>query len=170
MQITIDIRMSPEEYVQNFDEMKWPVLEVCPMCGAHASLKGHGFYQRNALLEKKVELVIKIKRVLCTICKKTASFLPSFLLPYYQHTVGFVVKSLIGKVKSTRQLLRHHWKRFLQNSNRVLAFFRDMGINIRLPEDEKERAMKLLENIESFVPETFSMLYRKHTKQDFMAN
>lgn len=169
LQIVTDFQMTPTEYCKKYDEIKWPVLEVCPICRAHQRLKGHGSYKRNALPTQDVDIVIKIKRVLCSVCNKTVSFLPSFLLPCFQHTVGFVVGSLLGRLKSYRELRRFHWRRFLKNCNGVMAFLRDRGLRSRLPKGEKERAMKLLQSIEKFVPETFSMLYEKHFRRCFMA-
>jgi len=79
-----------------------------------------------------------VHRLLCRVCRRTVSLLPSFLLPHFQHTARFVVESLLGKVRSYRELLRFHWRRFLANANRALAFLRDLGMRERLPEDRKE--------------------------------
>ncbi len=169
MQIITDFQMTPKEYCMGYDKIKWPALEVCPICRAHTRLKGHGSYERNALPSKGTYFVVKIRRMLCTVCRQTVSFLPSFLLPYFQHTVDFIVLSLIGRLKNYRELRRFHWRRFLKNSNGVLAFFRDRGFRSTVPKGEKERATKLLKSIEKFVPSTFSMLYEKHFHGCFMA-
>jgi len=170
LQVVIAVPMSPEEYAQRYGEVRWPVLEACPICGAHARLQGHGWYHRNALPARETELVVPVRRLRCPVCRKTVSLLPSFLLPYFQHTVRFVVGSLLGKVKSYRELLRSHWRRFLANANRVLAFLRDMGVRERLPDAEKERAMKLLGSIETFGLERFSMLFHDRYHRGFMAH
>ncbi|HHW27190.1 MAG TPA: hypothetical protein GXX23_07615 [Firmicutes bacterium] len=170
MQVLVDVHMSPQEYTQRFREVEWPVLETCPVCGARARLLGHGWYSRNALPAREIELVVMVHRLFCPVCRRTVSLLPSFLLPFFQHTVRFVVKSLLGKVKSYRELLRFHWKRFLANANRVLAFLRDLDMRERLPEDGKERAMKLLGSIETSGLEMFSMLFQKHYHRGFMAD
>ena len=170
MQVMVDVQMSPQQYVEHYEGIEWPVLEVCPVCGAHARLQGHGSYSRNALPTGETELVVVIHRLLCPVCRKTVSLLPSFLLPRFQHTARFVVESLLGKVKSYRELLRFHWRRFLKNANRVLAFLRDLGMRERLPEGRKERAMKLLGSIETSGLETFSMLYHRLSLRGFMAN
>ncbi len=143
LQVPVDVGMSPAEYAQRYREVKWPVFDVCPVCGAHARLQGHGSYLRNALPTRDTELVVMVRRLFCPVCRRTVSLLPSFLLPFFQHTVRFVVNSLLGKVKSYRELLRFNWRRFLANANRVLAFLRDLGMRERLPDGEKERAMKL---------------------------
>ena len=170
MQVMVDVRMTPQEYSERFREVEWPVLETCPVCGARARLLGHGWYSRNALPTREVELVVRIHRLLCPVCLRTVSLLPSFLLPFFQHTAQFLVKSLLGKVKSYRELLRFHWRRFLANANMVLAFLRDLGMRERLPDGGKERAMKLLRSIEASGLEMFSMLFQKHYHRGFMAD
>lgn len=170
MQILVDVHLSPEEYTRRYREVQWPVLEVCPVCGAHARLRGHGWYPRNALPSRKAELVVMVHRLLCPVCHRTVSLLPSFLLPFFQHTARFVVESLLGKLRSYRELIRFHWRRFLENANRVLAFLRDHGVRERLPDGEKERAMKLLASIEASGVERFSMLYHRLSRRGFMAN
>lgn len=170
MQVPVDVGMSPAEYAQRYGEVRWPVFDVCPVCGAHARLQGHGWYCRNALPTRETELVVMVHRLFCPVCCRTVSLLPSFLLPFFQHTARFVVESLLGKVKSYRELLRFHWRRFLGNVNRVLAFLRDLGMRECLPEGGKERAMKLLGSIETSGLEVFSMLFHKHYRRGFMAD
>ena len=170
MQVMVDVQMSPQQYVERYEEIEWPVLEICPVCGAHARLQGHGSYLRNALPTRETELVVMIHRLHCPVCRKTVSFLPSFLLPHFQHTARFVLESLLGKAKSYRELVRFHWERFFKNANQVLAFLRDLGVRERLPEGRKERAMKLLRSIETSGLEMFSMLFHKHYHRGFMAN
>lgn len=170
MQVPVDVGMSPAEYAQRYPEVKWPAFNVCPVCGAHTRLRGHGYYRRNALPAREIDLVVPIHRLRCPVCHKTVSLLPSFLLPFFQHTAHFLVKSLLGKAESYRELLRFHWRRFLNNANRVLAFLRDLGMRERLPEGGKERAMKLLGSIETSGLEMFSMLFQKHYHRGFMAD
>lgn len=170
MQVMVDVQMSPKEYAERYEEIEWPVLEVCPVCRAHARLQGHGSYSRNALPTRETELVVVIHRLRCPVCHRTVSLLPSFLLPYFQHTAKFVVESLLGRARSYRELFRFHWRRFLGNANRVLAFLRDLGMREHLPEGEKERAMKLLESIETSGLEMFSRLYHRLSRRGFMAN
>lgn len=169
MQVVVDVHMSLQEYAQRYREVELPTLEVCPVCGARARLSGHGWYRRNALPARETELVVMVHRLFCPVCHKTVSLLPSFLLPFFQHTTRFVVKSLLGKAESYRELLRFHWRRFLANANRVLAFLRDLGVRECLPDGGKERAMKLLGSIETSGLEMFSMLFHKHYRRGFMA-
>lgn len=169
VQLTVDVGMSPQEYGEGFREVVWPVLEECPSCYARARLHGHGWYARNGLPSWECTLRLMIRRLLCPVCEQTVSLLPSFLLPRFQYTVEFIVKALLGMVKSYRELFRFYWRRWLGNANRVLAALRDLGIQESLPSDVKARAMKLLESIESFGVERFSLLFQRRFCRGFMA-
>ncbi|HHW18029.1 MAG TPA: hypothetical protein GXX30_03905 [Firmicutes bacterium] len=103
-------------------------VHLSPQTGARARLGGHGWYPRNVLPPRETELVVMVHLLLCPVCHRTVSLLPSFLLPFFQHTAWFVVESLLGKLRSYRKLIRLHWRRFLGNANRVLAFLRDHGV------------------------------------------
>src|SRR5699024_10897612 len=66
---------------------------------------------------RRGEFYIPICRFRCLACKVTISILPSFLIPYFQHTldsmVGRLSSALKGeKVKGSRQQLEQHMKRF----------------------------------------------------------
>ena len=79
MQVLVAVNMSPQEYAQRYREVEWPTLEVCPVCGAHARLRGHGWYGRNALPSRETELVVMIHRLLCPVCHRTVSLVLAFL-------------------------------------------------------------------------------------------
>jgi len=170
LQIVVAVNMTPQEYAKNCESTEWPVIEKCPICGARTNLHSHGSYMRNALPSRDVELMVKIRRLLCPICRKTVSLLPSFLLSRFQYTARFIVKSLCKKVKSYSQLIRFHWKRFLENLSAIQAFFREMGFGKAFPEEEKEKAIKLLALIENSGVEEFSMVFHKHYRRSFMAH
>src|SRR5580658_6527661 len=53
----------------------------CPQCGAKQPLTGHGFYCRT-LVDLAFDGVIRVRRYLCRICKRTVSLLPEFALPW----------------------------------------------------------------------------------------
>ena len=108
MQIVVPVNMTPQEYSQKYQEVRWPVLEKCPVCGARTNPQGHGWYSRNGLPSRDLELVVMIRRLLCPVCKKTVSLLPWFLLPRFQHTARFIVESLLKKAKSYRRLMLHY--------------------------------------------------------------
>ena len=51
----------------------------CPQCEAKQPLTGHGFYCRT-LVDLAFDGVIRVRRYLCRICKRTVSLLPEFAL------------------------------------------------------------------------------------------
>lgn len=170
MQIMVNVGMTPQEYAERFEEILWQVPRVCPMCGAHKTPHRHGYYERNALPKTLSELVVKIRRFRCPICRRTLSFLPSFLLPHFQYVTELIVMALLGKKRICRGLLRFYWKRFLHNANGILAMLRDKGMEDTLPKTKKERAMKLLRSIENLGSGNFSMLYHRINRRGFMAD
>jgi len=169
MQMILSVNMGPEEYAAKHEEIDFPKIDICPMCKARKRLHSHGSFQRNALPEKNNVLLVRIHRFFCTVCKKTVSLVPSFLVPHFQYTAHFLVGSILGKVETYRELLRFHQKRFLKNLNLIQAFFREMGFRWSLPEAGKERAIKLAEEIENLGVGSFSLLYHKQYHRSFMA-
>ncbi|MGB9868214.1 MAG: DUF6431 domain-containing protein [Bacillota bacterium] len=163
------VNMSLEEYAQGYRKVNWPRINQCPICGARTKLQNHGWYRRNALPSKEKALVVMIRRLLCPVCHKTVSLMPSILLPHFQYTLGFIMTSLTAKTSAYRELLRFHWKRFLRNINVVQAFFRDIDPNMAIPAVLNEKAMKLLAKIRSLGPELFSVLFLKRFHRCFMA-
>ncbi len=168
MQILWKAPMSLEEYVALGKAVEFPVPEECPVCRRKVNLKRHGWYLRYAARED-LEVQVSIPRLLCPACRKTISLLPSFLIPRFQRTVGFIVKVLGKKLSCSRQVAGFYWHRFLRNINRILAFFRDLCAKLPLPKDPKLKAMKLREMVEDFPAEEFSVLFHQRFRRSFMA-
>lgn len=142
MQIIHDFGVTPVEYSNRRENNDFPFIDSCPMCNAKGTLKKHGFYSRYVLSFKK-ELQIAIRRFKCSCCKKTLSVLPSFLLPHYQHTVGFILGCLrghfiLGKLKTYYQKVQFYRRRFLKNLKAVEMFFRDQGSKEQIPEPDQD--------------------------------
>jgi hypothetical protein len=104
-------------YSQKAKNNEFPVLTQCPSCNKHHCLKKHGFYLRYAINAPLTEK-IPICRYKCYSCQITISILPSFLIPYFQHSVLFVASTIYHKLlkkKSphiSRQLVTFYLKRF----------------------------------------------------------
>jgi hypothetical protein len=62
----------------------------CPQCGAKQPLTGHGFYCRT-LVDLTFDGVIRVRRYLCRICKRTVSLLPEFALPWLRFGISVMV-------------------------------------------------------------------------------
>ncbi len=178
MQIIHDFGVTPVEYSNRGENNDFPFIDSCPMCNAKGTLKKHGFYSRYVLSFKK-ELQIAIRRFKCSCCKKTLSVLPSFLLPHYQHTVGFILGCLrghfiLGKLKTYYQKVQFYRRRFLKNLKAVEMFFRDQGSKEQIPEPDQEKAIKLLKMIrrcaaDSMDESAFSQRFFSHFHHSFMA-
>jgi transposase-like protein len=58
----------------------------CPQCESKQRLVCHGFYQRT-VADLDSEGVIRVRRYLCSVCRRTVSLLPEFALPYLRFTI-----------------------------------------------------------------------------------
>ncbi|MCW3491726.1 DUF6431 domain-containing protein, partial [Dethiobacter alkaliphilus] len=159
-------------YAELGKKNNFPELERCPSCRGVVRLKRHGFYWRNAI-EGEQEYRIPICRLKCPSCEKTTSLLPSFLIPYFQHTLGHVVvdihKGLTESVDQYRQRIQFYRRRYFQQLKQVEMFFRAEGFRGRLPGEPKEKAIKLLEMIRAFGEATFVRRSTGHFTTNFMA-
>ena len=97
-----------EEKIKKYEETSNIMGFVCPYCGGKESTY-YGNYRRNVIEinEKRVETTIKIKRLKCRECGKTHAVIPTFLIPYKQHTVetvNEVLKEKIVEEKTSREI------------------------------------------------------------------
>ena len=58
----------------------------CPQCESKQPLVCHGFYKRT-VADLDSECVIRVRRYLCSACRRTVSLLPEFALPYLRFTI-----------------------------------------------------------------------------------
>lgn len=75
----------------------------CPQCEAKRPLMGHGFYQRT-LVHLPFDGVIRVRRYLCRLCKRTVSLLPEFALPYLRFGIPVIALFLIARLLYGRTL------------------------------------------------------------------
>ncbi|QGP92592.1 hypothetical protein MGLY_19780 [Neomoorella glycerini] len=176
MQLVYNFGISLEDYAARGKKNEFPVIESCPICMARKALKRHGFYWRNAGSDSEKWLQLPICRFWCRSCRHTFSLLPSFLLPYYQYSLKFILDCLIYFFSKARlliyyQLLQFYRRRWAKNMNCIQAFFREQGYQEIIPPEFKQRAIKLLEMIAAFPnAETFSQRFHNHFRRNFMAN
>jgi len=80
----------------------------CPFSDCHMAIemKKHGFYQRYVISDK-FSGYICIRRYICPCCGRTISFLPSFLIPYFQYALPYILAFLKGFSKMGKSL-RHY--------------------------------------------------------------
>jgi len=169
-----DFGISIDEYAERGKKNDFPEIEQCPCCKGRTRLSRHGFYWRNAITDEKQHR-LPICRLKCPSCKKTVSLLPSFLLPYFQHTVDVILEKLRNsliyrKITGYHQLVLFYRKRFIRNLNRIEMFFRDTGFRGVLPKTPKEKAIRLLEMVQALGKATFLRRWNEHFTSNFMAN
>jgi transposase-like protein len=58
----------------------------CPQCESKQPLRCHGFYKR-CVVDVTSDCVIRVRRYLCTACRRTVSLLPEFVLPYLRFAI-----------------------------------------------------------------------------------
>ncbi len=69
----------------------------CPQCEAKQPLTGHGFYCRT-LVDLAFDGVIRVRRYLCRICKRTVSLLPEFALPWLRFGISVIALFLVARL------------------------------------------------------------------------
>ena len=69
----------------------------CPQCEAQQPLAGHGFYQRT-LVDVAFDGVIRVRRYLCRLCKRTVSLLPEFALPWLRFSLTVISLFLVARL------------------------------------------------------------------------
>ena len=67
----------------------------CPQCQAKQPLTGHGFYWRT-LVDLGFDGVIRVRRYLCLLCKRTVSLLPEFALPWLRFSLTVISLFLVA--------------------------------------------------------------------------
>lgn len=98
------------QYQRDFPNLAFPRPKTCPQCDAPDHLVGHGSYPRH-VCDHNHELVIRVKRLLCTICRHTISLLPSFCLPYRWYGAAVIqrVLDLCFQQKASWAGIRRHF-------------------------------------------------------------
>src|SRR5438552_7178711 len=81
MQILHPFRGSIQQYGEEISDANRYRPAGCPQCQAQCPLIAHGFYCRT-LVDVVFDGVIRVRRYLCRLCKRTVSLLPDFALPY----------------------------------------------------------------------------------------
>ncbi|MGA3092751.1 MAG: DUF6431 domain-containing protein [Terriglobales bacterium] len=69
----------------------------CPQCEAKHPLTGHGFYRRT-LVDSTFEGVMRVRRYLCSLCKRTVSLLPEFVLPWLRFSLSVIALFLTARL------------------------------------------------------------------------
>jgi hypothetical protein len=102
--IVVNFGLDVQEYLRQFSRLPLVLPTTCARCGASDCLCRHGSYGRQ-VCEGNAVFSIRVKRLLCRLCHRTISLLPSFCLPYRQHSTA-----VVEKVLSLRFLKGASWR------------------------------------------------------------
>lgn len=76
----------------------------CPQCAAKDPLTAHGFYSRT-IMDEAFDGVIRIRRYLCQACRRTASLLPEWALPFMRFSIPVMANTI-----KARLIQKQSWK------------------------------------------------------------
>ena len=99
---------APSDYKEKNDSHFPKAPDRCPFsdCRLPIEMKKHGFYQRY-VISHDFSGYIYIRRYICPCCGRTISFLPSFVTPYFQYALPYILTFLRGFFQMEKSL-RHY--------------------------------------------------------------
>ncbi len=95
MQILHPFVGSIQQYSEAISDLDRYRPDHCPQCQAEQPLTGHGFYCRT-LVDLGFDGVIRVRRYLCLLCKRTVSLLPEFALPWLRFSLTVISLFLVA--------------------------------------------------------------------------
>ncbi len=99
MVIVVDFGEDVQHYAEKFAELVWRRPSVCPQCAAPGQVVGHGSYGRT-VTDPTQTVVIRVKRLLCTACRRTLALLPTFCLPFRHYQTATIQAVLALRVET----------------------------------------------------------------------
>jgi hypothetical protein len=103
MQILHPFTGSIQEYCEMISDPDRYRPDRCPQCPSQCPLQAHGFYCRT-LVDAKFDDMIRIRRYLGAVCKRTLSLLPHFALPFLRHSISVLGLFLVARLQEGRTL------------------------------------------------------------------
>jgi hypothetical protein len=97
MQILHPFAGSIQQYCEAISDPDRYRPDHCPQCEAKQPLAGHGFYRRT-LVDPGFDGVIRVRRYLCRLCKRTVSLLPEFALPWLRFSLTVIALFLVARL------------------------------------------------------------------------
>jgi hypothetical protein len=70
---------------------------ACPQCESEQPLVCHGFYRRT-VVDVDSDWVIRVRRYLCSKCRRTVSLLPDLVLPYMRFATEVIAVFLTARL------------------------------------------------------------------------
>jgi len=97
MQILHPFAGSINQYADAISDPNRYRPDHCPQCQAKQPLSGHGFYSRT-LVDLAFDGVIRVRRYLCRLCRRTVSLLPDFALPWLRFSLSVISLFLLARL------------------------------------------------------------------------
>jgi hypothetical protein len=97
MQILNPFAGSIQHYLNQIADPDRYRPDHCPQCEAKHPLTGHGFYHRT-LVDVTFNGIIRVRRYLCGLCKRTVSLLPEFVLPWLRFSISVIALFLTARL------------------------------------------------------------------------
>ena len=97
MQILHPFAGSLQQYTERLADPDCYRPGQCPQCHAKQPLTAHGFYTRT-LIDTALDGIIRVRRYLCQVCRRTVSLLPEFVLPYLRSSLTVIALFLIARL------------------------------------------------------------------------
>jgi transposase-like protein len=104
MQILHPFAGSLQRYADAISDPDCYRPDHCPQCQAQQPLSGHGFYHRT-LVDLAFDGVIRVRRYLCRVCRRTVSLLPEFALPWLRFSLPLIALFLVARLLQGLTLL-----------------------------------------------------------------
>lgn len=92
---------SIQQYIEELSDADRHRPSSCPLCQAKQPLIGHGFYSRT-IVDVTFDGVIRVRRYLCRLCRRTVSLLPEWALPYLRFSIPAVACFLKARLLDGR--------------------------------------------------------------------
>jgi len=103
MQILHPFAGSVQQYLEQLADPDHHRPTHCPQCRAKQPLTAHGFYTRT-IIDTAFDGLIRVRRYLCEVCKRTVSLLPEFALPYLRFSVTAIALFLVARLLQAKTL------------------------------------------------------------------
>lgn len=98
MLIVAELRLDVQQYQRDFAKLAFPRPRTCPKCAATDHMVFHGSYPR-CVCDHEQTFVIRVKRLLCTVCRHSTSLLPSFCLPHRHYGASTIQRVLSLRIQ-----------------------------------------------------------------------
>ncbi len=93
--------VSIQQYMEQVDDPESCRPAQCPQCEAKESMTAHGFYRRT-IEDAAFDGVIRVRRYLCAMCRRTVSLLPEWALPYVRFSIPVIARILKARLMESR--------------------------------------------------------------------